>query len=400
MDMDKKRNTISIKMVILEGNIISNQCNFKECHKILTESKANILIIDENLDARSNILMWIERTTYEEYKNYRDNGFNLEAEFPIEEIPVGVKLGSNTTKDDYEKLQTYIKEGRVGSFSHSEANHIISKFVPENVYDNWLSCMNTMLECVKSQSYGLHNEITYRESEVIIKIWYTPYNPNDSWPKISTNIYFPSIGKCSHDCLKKGDMIDREVTLIFNRESEGNGTIAINTDKGSISIPVVPEIDRNTIPLIQQEIKKYIYDSFVSQGGKMNPFSVPPNPTEHRQYTSFEKGAVDLKNFNVTGTTIKFEVIIKRTSKLHGFMNKIKLDFDTGEEKEEWIEDVTESEIECGMQLDLDYSKTNLENIIFCVNSDNQSKLTYAFGIDEFCISGKDLAHQIIEWLN
>ena len=376
---------------------MSEQCKFEECHKILAESKANVLIVDHRLDARSNILMWIERTSYEEYKDYRNNGLNIGAEFLIEEVPVGIKLDGNTTKDDYEKLQTYISQGKVGAFSHDEAIKIISQVVPANVYDNWLSCMNRMIDYCKNQGYGLHQEITRNNDEIIVKVWYTPYNPNDSWPKISTDIYIPPSAKCAHDCLKNGDVINREVTMIFTRESGGNGTIAINTDKGSILVPLVPKIDESLELEIQNKIKAFVQAAFISKGAKLEEFTIPSNPKEHEPKHTFTKATFDINNFSATGTTLKCEVVVKRILISTFYTHIISKNLTTGEITEEWETSGHETPVEAKINIDLDYSKTDLENVIFCCP---QHFLQLGeFSILEFCIHGKELAKNIIQWL-
>lgn len=377
---------------------MSNQCDFNECHKILTETRANTLIINRNLDAKSNIFLWIQKYSYEEYKSFRDNGLNLEAQFPIKEVPIGVNLDSSTTKEDYEKLQTYINEGQIREFSNSEAMQIISSVLPEDISKNWLSCMNKMADCIITMGYGLHHEIVRNESEIIVKLQYRPYNPDDPWPVVVEDIYMPSGVTCGHDCLKKGETINREVTAIFNRESGKTGTIVINTDKGSILVPIVPKIDGNSNINIQTEIKKFVQEILIVRGAKFDEVKIPAAPKEHEMYYHFENATVEIENFIATGTVLKCRVVMKRPINVYSYTYHTTKSLSTGEEKEWWDEDVNKSSIECEINIDIDFSSLDLENVIFCATP--QKTLQTVLKINECCIFGKELANKIIGWLN
>lgn len=377
---------------------MSEQCNFEECHTIIEHSKANVLIIDRHLDARSNFMLWIENTSYEEYKEYRDDGLNISAQFPIEGVPVGISLDGETTKEDYEKLQSYFKKGMVESFSENQAIHIISQVVPPNVYDNWLSCMNNMMECVKNQKYGLHHEVRRTGNELIIKIWYYPYNPQDPWPKVSSDVYVPDGAQCKHDCLKEGDTIEREVTLIFVRSSGENGTISINTDKGAILVPLVPYLEGNPNVNLQENIKQFIQQAYISEGGKISGYDVPAAPKEHESYLHFDDVIIDIENFTGSGTTIECNVIFKRNISSVSWLMTATKDLNTGEETIDWRKDIGgSSPITVKISISIDYSKNELGGVIFCATP--QEILNKYFQVTELCLSGKELASRIIEWL-
>lgn len=245
---------------------MSSVCSFQECHAVLKYSKANIFILDEKLDMTHNFLTWIEKTSYEEYIKQQANGLGVSVNIPIVDLPVGINLDQNTSKSDYQRLQHYISEGKVSNFSHNEVKHIVSKMVDPEVYRQWGLCMDKMIQCTVDTGYGLHHLVNYRGNEILIKIWYTPYNPTDPWPKFKTNMYVPPVAKCDHDCIYTTVVFDREITVIVNRITSGTGTVIINTDKGAIHVPIVPEIKEIHYHTIGEKIIELIKRKFVAAG--------------------------------------------------------------------------------------------------------------------------------------
>ncbi|MFS0855914.1 hypothetical protein [Paenibacillus taichungensis] len=285
-------------------------------------------------------------------------------------------------------------------FTENDAIQIISQVVPSHVYDNWLTCMTSMIECVKKQGYGLHNDVIRNGNELIIKVWYSPYNPQDSWPKLVSDMYVPDGAECKHDCLKTGDMIEREVTFIFKRSSGINGTIAINTDKGSILIPLVPYIEGNSSVNMQENIKMFVQQAYTSTGGKLNGFELPSDRKEHEQYNTFGDVVTGIENFTGAGTSVKCEIVLSRRNNTTYWLNTITKNLNTGEETDTWEKDtIAGTPFKINITIDLDYSKIEeLNSIIFCASPGDIVK--YAFLVDELCLSGRELAKQIIEWLD
>ncbi|MEC2872574.1 hypothetical protein ACIQHV_30785 [Bacillus bombysepticus] len=354
---------------------MSEECSFKECHSILIHSKANVLIVNENKDMRENILTWIETTSYEEFKRQRENGLGIDVI-----IPIG--LNNNTSKEDYERLQNYIKEGKVIQFSHSEASHIVSMNTDPEVYRQWGECMSKMIDCVKNSGYGLHCEPTYRGNEIVIRIWYTPYNPEDPWPKIKTDMYVPTNAECVHDCLTTSTVFDRELTVVIIRTGSGNGTIIVNTDKGVVQVPLLPKIEEDHLPQIQTALEQHMMKRLVEAGAKLEPYG---NRMNIMMKVNRHRASIYIKDFQVKGDHIYFIFMLERRLE-YIFSYRGRPEHIHGREKAQFP-----------LEIDFNLSDLELTSRLFCKSPTDKFKL--AFEINELCLTAQEIWDVIIEQL-
>ncbi|MFJ8369700.1 hypothetical protein ACIQ61_26110 [Bacillus cereus] len=360
-------------------------CPFQECHSILIHSKANVFIVDQNKDMRENILTWIETTSYEEFKRQRENGLGIDVTIPIEGVPIPIGLNNNTSKEDYEKLQNYIKEGKVVQFSHSEASHIVSLNTDPEVYRQWGECMRKMIDCVKSSGYGLHFEPTYSGKEIVIRIWYTPYNPEDPWPKIKTDMYVPPSAECVHDCLTTSTVFDRELTVVIRRTGSGNGTIIVNTDKGVVQVPLIPKVEEVHLPQIQTAIENFVIKRLVEAGANLEPHGQEIQIVGDKMKINRYRAYIYIKDFQVNDDHTRFNVILARKMEYirYVFGNSIPPIF---------------QDLEFGMGIEFNHSDLELTSKLFCINSTGLFKM--AFEINELCITAQEIWDIILEQLH
>lgn len=351
-------------------------CSFEQCHQVLIHSKANILIIDQKKDMRENILMWIVKTSYEDFKKLESDGFGLDVVLPIEGVPVGLGLNSNTTEEEYKRLQQYINEGKVIQFSHEEASKIINKMVDPVVYKEWGNCMEGMIHCVESSRYGLHHEETYRGNEITIRIWYSPYNPNDPWPKFMTDMYIPPVAKCMHDCIFSTTSFDREITVVINRIASGYGTVIINTDKGVVQVPLIPDIPESFATMIISRIQEFVIERLKSSGVNFEPHE--PN----RSGLIFvSRASVSIKNFKAENGLIQFSIQLTRM----GLKMK-----NTGGPFHVSIP--TTVNLDKNLDIKLNLSDLDPSSKIYCLTDLNKG-----YGVNELCINGKELTILIMK---
>lgn len=346
------------------------ECTFKECHAILKHTKANVLIIDQKKDIKENFLSWIIKTSYSEFQNQQENSFGLDVVIPIEGVPIPFGLNSSTSEEDYERLQQYIQEGRVVNFSHNEAKLIVSRMVDPEVYRKWGMCMDRMIECVSESNYGLHYEANYRQNEIMIRIWYVPFNPHDPWPKIKSNMYVPSVAKCMHDCIDTSTVFDRELTVVINRVSSGDGTIIVNTDKGSVQVPIVPLIEEIHETEIQSAIEEFIIQRLIAAGANLESYN--------SDGIFRGRAHVFLENFQANKGKISFIVKFERNITV-----KIKIIHHTHTVN-------IDSDSQMGVNFDL--ASTELSSLLFCADE----KIKLCFGIKELCITAQEVGEIIL----
>ncbi|MCU5103264.1 hypothetical protein OCA20_24610 [Bacillus cereus] len=356
---------------------MSEECSFEQCHAILIHSKANVLIVDQNKDMQANVLNWIEITSYEEFKRQRENGLAIDATFVAEGTPpIPIGLNNSTSKEDYEALQNYIKEGRIVQFSHSEASHIVSQNTDPEVYRQWGDCMSKMIDCVNNSGYGLHFDPTYRGNEIVIRIWYTPYNPTDPWPKIKTDMYVPSSAQCVHDCLTPSTVFDRELTVIINRISSGDGTVVVNTDKGVVQVPLIPKIEEVHLPQIQTALEQYVIRRLVEAGANLEPHGAEENTPPIKMKINWHRASIYIQNFQANGDHTRFNVILERKM-------DIKINY-----PHPIPDDNQHPDMMFKMEIDFNHSDLDLKSKLFCINSTDQFKA--AFEINELCITAQE----------
>lgn len=357
---------------------MNEECSFEQCHQILIHSKANILIIDNKKSMSENILLWITKTSYEDFKKAESDGLGLGFNFPVEGIPVGITLNSSTTEEEYSRLQQYINEGKVIQFSHQEASKLISKMVDPVVYTQWGACMEGMIHCVEASKYGLHHEETYRGNEVIIRIWYTPYNPTDPWPKFMTDMYVPPIAKCMYDCITASTLFDREITVVINRTDSGSGTVIINTDKGVVQVPIVPDIPESHATMIVSSIQEFILERLKKSG-----VNLEPHDPKRSKLIFVSRASVNIKEFRAENGIVNFSILLTRAGlKLKSTNIGAGIKFDIP----------TPVNFDKTLDVSLDLSNLDQSSKVYCI-----SDLRYGYGIEELCINGTELTNLIME---
>ncbi|MPY20055.1 hypothetical protein [Paenibacillus glucanolyticus] len=350
------------------------ECSFEQCHQVLIHSKANILIIDQKKDMRENILMWIVKTSYEDFKKLESDGFGLDAAFPVEGVPIDIGLNSKTTEEEYTRLQQYINEGKVIQFSHEEASRIISKIVDPSVYKVWGECMEGMIHCVENSAVGLHYDATYRGHEIIIRMWYFQFNPQDPWPKFKNDMYVPPMAKCVHDCIKTTTPFDREITTVINRISSGYGTVIINTDKGAVQVPLIPVIRDVYSVEITSRITEFIIERLKHSGANLEPH----RPSEGT-ITFLDRATIEINNFSAKNGLIKFKLDLKRS----GTKRKSIRPFG------HIIVPVFYNK---SLDVELDLSQIDLTKNVFCL-----SGLESGYGIKDLCFNGTEIESLIMQ---
>ncbi|MES9726373.1 hypothetical protein ABWK34_18730, partial [Bacillus safensis] len=249
---------------------MSDLCDYEACHAVLKLSKINEIIINGTKSVNDNLLIWLEKTSYEEFVKAHKEGFELNVILPVENgNPIPIGFGHLMDRNQYEKLQETIRSGKIISISRKQTEQIISRNTPSNVYDNWLKCMEDMIQACKTKppEFGLQIKLNYNLSETLATVHYRPINSEDKWPVVTEDPYVPEIVEWKSNHLKKGDHLDKETTLLFKRVKKGQGTVIIQTNKGAIEIPIYPSITSKGIEIAKDEIEELITRAFVKEGG-------------------------------------------------------------------------------------------------------------------------------------
>ncbi|WP_074594698.1 hypothetical protein [Bacillus cereus] len=244
---------------------MSEKCQYEQCHAILKDTKADVIMIDKFSDSKTNILTFLEKTSYREFKD--NNAFGMSFPLPVAEGPP-IMVGVDMSEENYNQMQGAIKENKVINFSNAESFKIISQIVNPSIYNKWLECMKGMMEVCKSIDTGqLTYSVERNYREIIIKLRYNPHNSTDTYP-ILKSIHIPDVMKCDNDCLKEGMEINREFVILFTRIKPGSGTIIIGTDKGSLVIPVIPNISEVEKGRISDSIEDYVRKAVIAERAK------------------------------------------------------------------------------------------------------------------------------------
>lgn len=248
------------------------ECNFSECNAVLMLSKVNTLIVEHSSNIKRNLLQWIEKNSYENFIRQKANGLDLSAVIPVDGVPIPINLGYDMSEAKYNELQGLIREGKISTFSQEEADKIIQKNVDPIIYDHWLKCMNGMMKLCSSS--GIHHQVAETKEELIITIWYVPINEHDPYPKVENFFISAGAGECLSGCLKKGKKISNEHVIIIKKNVSKEGTVMIDTDKGSIIVPlkakpvISEEVKQKSIPQIENYIKEKLEIQKIPLGEK------------------------------------------------------------------------------------------------------------------------------------
>ncbi|MGV2967250.1 hypothetical protein [Paenibacillus sp. AGC30] len=191
---------------------------------------------------KDNFYKWIKNTSYEEYMRNVSNGLGIDVAIPIEGVDTSLGLNSSTTKETYERIQKAIEENTIRNISEEDAKRIVISNTNEQVYKAWSDCMQSMISgCIVDPPPPpgtLHvKSIKRKGNEIYITLESLLY-PGD--PEVVVEkFHVPTTLKCITGCLKNGDRIKGEHTIILQRVTEGDGTLIIDTSRNTLEIPIV-----------------------------------------------------------------------------------------------------------------------------------------------------------------
>ncbi|ATO29045.1 hypothetical protein RA13_14400 [Bacillus atrophaeus] len=259
-------------------------CDFNACHQILKNTKADVFISESSSSFQQNFYQWIVHTDYEEFKKRVQGGLNIDVTIPIKGVPLGQKLNGSTTKEEYQRIQKAINDGTVNNINQVEGERLIQHNTNPGIYRSWLECMTKMINHCSDDNggqFGLHiKEISRIGKEIIINIKYNPEFPQDSPPRIESFSYPKDYIECKEGCLKKDDKIVGEHVMIFNRLTDAEGMIVINTTRNTLSIPINRKYTAIGIETAKENLSTFVRTSIEKRGGVI------------RQHETFSDGTV------------------------------------------------------------------------------------------------------------
>jgi LEA14-like dessication related protein len=269
------------------------QKDYSHCQQILLNSKADIFITDKSKSIYENLYSWIESTSYEEYKKQRSDGIGIDITIPIDDIPLGQSLNSNTTKDEYTNIQKAIREGKVKGLDINDQMNVIKSITNPEVYKAWSECIKSVDgdPVIESDKIKI-KKIIINSDEIIIILKFISEYPENS--PIVQDIYIPNCVTCVSGQLKIGDTIKGEHTMIFKRNSYGQGSFSLDTTYNSLIIPLIPTLTSSLIERIEPEIEKYVNEEAIRQLGNC-----------YTTYVIFEDG----KRFDFDPVDAKINII-------------------------------------------------------------------------------------------
>ncbi|PTC10763.1 hypothetical protein [Bacillus wiedmannii] len=209
-------------------------CDFKQCHKVLKNAKLNTFFSNKSRSLQWNLLQWLEKTTYEEIKHLKDSGFSFGVTIPIYNVPIPFNLDADFSEEEYKNLQEFIRQGKIETLAISSLDQFILQFESPEVYKAWSNCITAM---INSCQRGLYHSVEVNEQDIIITIGYTPINNTDPYPIID-NLYTSDNFECKTGCFSKGFQLNNEHVIVVRKKNEESGTIVIDTDKGTVTVPV------------------------------------------------------------------------------------------------------------------------------------------------------------------
>ncbi|TKH86574.1 hypothetical protein FC685_22940 [Bacillus cereus] len=277
---------------------MTEQCPFERCDIIITGTQADKIMIDKTVDAKSNLLSFLAKSSYQEFKD--NNAFGLN--FPLPTDPP-IMVGADMSEESYNQMQSAIVHNQVQNMSNQQALKIIATTLNPEIAPTWLTCMTEMMQFCKdtTTNVGISYTVDRSFKQNIIKIKYIPFNEDDPYPVI-TSIHVPDSVECRNDCLTIGMKLNREFTILFERVKPGAGTIIIGTNKGSVTVSIVPDIPESEKKKISELIGISLEKAFINAGG---------NYQKNDPYTLFNVGdwkiTDTLVNITMSITKIRFE---------------------------------------------------------------------------------------------
>lgn len=249
-------------------------CDFKDCNQMLKSIPViNEYIWNEKLDFQSNLHEWFNRITFDEYKKIKKLFAELGVDFVYSYVPVGGSGSYETSEEEFQKFQEDLRQGKIEKLSNNKVFSLIQKVVSKEVLDAYKHCITKKTETciadkpveIEKPKYGLGYKIDEQGPETVITLWYVPYNNEDSFP-IVDSIYIPDFLDCKTGCLKNGDVLKSEHSIVIKALRHGTGIILIDTNKGTISVPIKKNLNReysaNEQSNFRVRIDEWLYQKF------------------------------------------------------------------------------------------------------------------------------------------
>lgn len=352
---------------------MSDKCQFEQCHAILKNTKADDIMIDKSVDAKTNILMFLKKTSYKEFKD--NSAFGLNFPLPVENAEP-IMVGVDMSEDNYNQMKSAITSHKVLNFSTEESYRIVSRIVNPTIYKDWLDCMKGMMDLCKSsndssgEAVGLKYSVERNYKEIIIKVRYLPFNSNDPYP-IITSFNKSDVMECDNDCLEVGMELNREFIILFKRVKPGAGTIIIGTDKGGITIPVIPNLTDDEKENVSELLEAFLLERYIAAGGIYNK----DNDKDHTK--------IIVRDWTLTETILDIKMTITKVKLKRvgsgAFAIKIPIPISLEGQGKFDLTDLNDlgNKI-CFDKFEMGRSAPKLEN----------------FGVNEFCIQCFDIANQ------
>ncbi|PEP92729.1 hypothetical protein CN582_24770 [Bacillus wiedmannii] len=260
-------------------------CDFKQCHAIL-KNPQDTLILNNTKSLRWNVYHYIERMSYQEIQNKKSNGFKFGFSIPIEGLPTPFVLDSNFSSEDFSKLQQAIREEKAGYLSEDIFQLFIKQVTNSEVFKAWSKCMETMIKTCAGK--GLQSSYIYIGKQIQITLGYLKINDIDPYPKVES-IYIPKNAICASKNIEVGTIIKNELIIVIEKNSDEEGVIVINTDKGGISVPLQEEktpapsptptphedppitITNSELQELKPKLYRFVIDKWISTYGDLGP---------------------------------------------------------------------------------------------------------------------------------
>ncbi|POO71566.1 hypothetical protein [Bacillus velezensis] len=224
-----------------------------DCNELLKHGIFDEIITDTQRSFEEQLFEWLKTCSYEEFQKKKKDGLKFGADFILEELPVGFNLDNDISKEEFQRFQKYLSEGKIKKINKKESVSIISKTINEEALKTWLACMkielpldsqpvldhspdNISAEVPKEDEYspGLkHNLIKLNRegSRWKLTLWYQATGEGDTYPIVSQ---FKIQGGTSDTVLKEGDVIRFPIVLIITRNTDDALDINVITNRGSI----------------------------------------------------------------------------------------------------------------------------------------------------------------------
>ncbi|PEC41746.1 hypothetical protein CON11_26705 [Priestia megaterium] len=233
------------------------ELSFRDCNAVLQNDHLNTIISDRSKSLYQNFLSYIEKTSYEDFQKAKSNGLNVGFTIPIKGVPIGINLGSNNSKATYQKLQESIRSGQVEEIAESEMSHFVQQYETVQKYEAYIECVKQVRLAMQGQGdgplpptgpppikdpsnseAGIEYTIENFENTIAITLKYNPFNNKDPYPIVQEFFYSKDVVECVSSCLQKGDELSDERTIVFKRIGNDSGFINIDTDKGTVKVPI------------------------------------------------------------------------------------------------------------------------------------------------------------------